>query len=112
MCASSLDELWNAAQPSSRTFRLEQLSGYPEAAQRYLAHGIAPGTPLASVVRLRMHGEIKLRQWRPFTAEQVISWDHGMMWSAAARVNCLPVRGFDCLVNGEGMMRWHLLEVD
>ena len=65
----------------------------------------------AAAVRLRMHREIKLRQWRPFTAEQVISWDHGMMWSATARVNGLPVRGFDCLVNGEGMMRWHLLEV-
>jgi len=33
----------------------------PSAARLYLEHSIAPGTPLASAVRLRIRGEIKLR---------------------------------------------------
>ncbi len=111
MQRTSLDGLWNAASSPSRTFRPDQLQGYPEATRRYLGHAIAPGSPLASVVRLRMHGEIKLRRWCPFTAEQVISWDRGFIWSATARIHGFPVRGFDRLVDGHGMVRWKLLGI-
>ena len=68
----SLDELWNSAPPSDRAFDTRQLSGLPEGARRYLEHTIVAGTPLATAVRLRMHGEIKLKGWCPFSAEQVI----------------------------------------
>ncbi len=66
----SLDELWNSAPQSRRAFDPTQLSTFPEAARLYLEHAIAPGTTLASAVRLRMHGEIKLRRWLPFTASR------------------------------------------
>jgi hypothetical protein len=56
---SSLDELWESPPPAQRMFEPDQLAGHPDAAQRYLEHAIAPGTPLASAVRLRMHGEMK-----------------------------------------------------
>lgn len=104
-----LKQLWQAAVPPRQRFQSDCLMGLPEAAQRYLAHAIVPGTPLASAVRLRMHGEIKLNQWQSFTAEQVISWQHGMIWTATAWVNGLPIRGWDRLVNGEGAMQWKLL---
>ncbi|MEO6194953.1 MAG: DUF6544 family protein, partial [Thermoanaerobaculia bacterium] len=70
---SSLDDLWASAPPATGVFEPGQLAHLPEAARRYLERAIAPGTPLASAVRLRMHGEIKLKGWLPFTAEQVIS---------------------------------------
>jgi len=105
---TSIDELWDSAPPDQDVFRLGQIAGLPEAAGRYLEHAIAPGTPLASAVRLRMHGEIKLRRWVPFTADQVIRSDHQMIWRASVRMHGMPVRGSDRLVNGEGAMRWKL----
>lgn len=108
----SLDELWATAPADERIFAAGaagELAGLPGAARRYLEHAIAPGTRLASAVRLSMHGEIKLKGWLPFRAEQVIRRDRGMIWSAAVRMRGLPVRGFDRLLDGEGAMRWKLL---
>ena len=71
---------------------------------------IAPGTQIASAVRLKMHGEIKLRRWIPFRAEQVISWEHGLIWSATAWMNdFLPIVGSDRIVDGLGAMQWKIL---
>lgn len=105
----SLDELWNAAPSGEDIFRSYQIASLPAPALRYLRHAITPGARLASTVRLRMHGEIKLRRWLPFEAEQVISWQHGMIWSATVRMHGLPIRGSDRLVDGQGSMRWKLL---
>src|ERR1700712_1808397 len=105
----SLDDLWNAPPAATRSFQAARVAALPAAARRYLGHAIAPGTPLASAVRLRMHGEIKLKGWLPFTAEQVISWQQGMIWKATVRMHGLPVTGFDRLIGGEGAMRWKLL---
>lgn len=106
---SSLDELWVSTPPGERTFGPGQLTGLPDAARRYLEHAIAPGTALASAVRLRMHGDIKLQRWFPFSAEQVICWERGMIWRATVRMHGLPIRGFDRLIDGEGEMQWKLL---
>ena len=77
-------------------FNPDKLSHLPAAAKRYLEHAIAPGAKIASAVRLKMHGEIKLKQWIPFTAEQVICWEHGLIWSATAWMNgFLPIVGSD-----------------
>ena len=107
----SLDGLWASVSSGERVFRPAQLPGLPEAVWRYLRYAIAPGTPLASAVRLRMHGEIKLWRWLPFTAEQVIHWGQGMIWCTTVRMNGMPIRGFDRLVNGEGAMRWKLFGI-
>ena len=97
-----LDEFWNSVLPVKLTFQPGQLSGLPEDVRRYLEHAIAPETPLASAVRLRMHGEIKLGRWLPFTADQVIHWGHGMIWRATVRMYGMPITGFDRLLDGEG----------
>jgi hypothetical protein len=107
----SLDGLWNSVLSGKRAFRSARLSGLAEAVRHYLEHAIAPGALLASAVRLRMHGEIKLKRWLPFTAEQVIYWGRGMIWSATVRMNGMPIRGFDRLVDGEGAMRWKLFGI-
>jgi hypothetical protein len=105
----SLDELWAAAPAARGAFRPEEIAHLPPVARRYLAHAIAPGTPLASAVRLRMHGEIKLQGWFPFTAEQVIVWGQGFIWQATVRTFGLPIKGSDRLVDGQAAMRWRLL---
>jgi len=82
----SLGDLWNCAAPNGRTFGSAMLAGLPQGAGHYLEHAVAAGTPLASAVRLQMHGEIKLKRWFPFSAEQVICWSRGLIWKAVVRL--------------------------
>jgi hypothetical protein len=55
-----------------------------------------------------MHGEIKLKGWYPFSAEQVIHWDRGMIWQATIRVHGIPICGSDSLINSQGASRWNV----
>jgi len=107
----SLEDLWNSPSPDERVFHADSSSALPEGARRYLEHAIAPGTRLASAVRLQMHGEIKLQRWLPFTAEEVIRWDRGMIWSATVLKSGIPIHGSDRIVDGEGSMQWKLLGI-
>jgi hypothetical protein len=93
--ALRLDKLWESAPAGEGAFGAGLTAGLPEGARRYLEHAVAPGARLATAVRLLMHGEIKLRRWLPFRAEEVIRRDRGMLWSATVRMAGLPVRGFD-----------------
>jgi hypothetical protein len=105
----TLEELWDSAVPTRCTFPPERVATLPLAARRYLSHAVAPGSPMASAVRLRMRGEIRLGRWLPFTAEQVIREDGQMIWRATLRAFGLPIRGSDRFVDGHGAMRWSLL---
>ncbi len=105
----SLNDLWRDTPASCQAFSPDRLSQLPVGAQRYLTHAIAPETGLASAVRLRMHGEIRLKQWFRFEAEQVIYPKRGMIWKATVRMHGLPVVGFDQLIDGAARMRWRLL---
>ena len=107
----ALEALWNDPPSRKPVLTPPRPARLPPAARRYLEHAIAWGTPPASTVRLQMQGEIKLKRWFPFTAEQVIAWDRGMVWSADARVYGMPVTGFDRLIDHEGAMQWKLLGV-
>jgi hypothetical protein len=102
-------ELWDRTRGSGPQFTAAAVADRPDAARRYLSHAVTPGTPLASAVRLQMHGEIKLGKWRPFLAEEVIAWDHGFVWRARVKLAGLPVTGSDRWIDGRGSMRWKLL---
>jgi hypothetical protein len=62
-------------------------------------------------VQLFMRGQIRLGQWRPFTARQVLAPPAGYIWAATARLAGLPVTGYDRLSSGTGEMRWRLLRL-
>jgi hypothetical protein len=71
------------------------LQQFPGAVKHYLGHAIAR-IPLASAVRLQMQGEIKLKRWNSFSAEQVIRWDQGMIWRASCVLaGILAARGLN-----------------
>lgn len=91
--------------PSAGAFDPAGLEGVPEPIRRYLHAAIAPGTPLARTARLRMRGRIRLGGWMPFRAEQVLTPDRGLLWSA--RVAGV-ITGFDRYVDGAGSMSWTL----
>lgn len=108
----SLEALWESSPPAAptATFGPAALESRPPLARRYLKWAIAPDTPLASAVRLQMHGTIKLgNQWHRFTGEEVIRWQRGMIWRATTWMQGLPIFGADRLVDGQGDMRWKLL---
>lgn len=108
----SLEDLWEPQPTVSTTaiFDPATLNSLPPLARRYLSWAIAPDTPLASAVRLQMHGTIKLgNQWHHFTGEEVIRWQRGMIWRATTWMQGLPIFGADRLVDGQGDMRWKLL---
>lgn len=105
----SLNRLWHGAPATGHVFDPQCVDRLPDTARRYLAHAIAPGIRLASAVRLRMHGDIRLGRWFPFTAEQLIRPDRGLIWQATVRMHGLPVVGFDRLIDGAAQMRWRLL---
>jgi hypothetical protein len=88
--------------------RVEHL---PEAARRYLDHAIAPDALPAREVRLRMHGDIRLKVWAPFEAEETIRAGRDMRWNARTKVGGLPVSGFDEAVRGFGKSAWKLFGV-
>jgi hypothetical protein len=104
----SPDDLWREAPRAADRFDPADLAGLPVGAQRLLGHALAPEAPLARAVRLEMSGTIRLGDWRPFEAEQVIVRGRGMIWAARLRMKGLPIRGSDRLLDGEGAMRWAL----
>ena len=106
-----MDTLWDSATAQDRTFHSDDYTHLPEIARRYLEYAIAPGTELASAVRLKMHGDIKLKKWSPFKAEQVICWEHGLIWSATAWMNSFLIVGSDRIIDGIGAMQWKLLRL-
>ena len=106
-----LDNLWKSTEPANQIFDPERMSTLPAPALRYLMHSIEPGAPLARAVRLQMHGEIKLRHWSSFKAEQVIHTEGGMIWRATAWMSGIPIRGADRIIDGKGSMIWRLLGI-
>lgn len=104
----SLDELWRSVPPGRDVFDPDARPDLPPGAQRFLCHALAPGVRLPNGVRLRMTGTIRLNDWCPFEAEQVIARNRGMIWTARVRLKGLPIRGWDRLVDGRGAMRWSL----
>ena len=107
----SFEGLWDSGRSGAGPFELSRVAALPPGAQRYLRHAIAAGTPMASAVRLTMHGEIKLKQWNAFKAEEVIHWGRGFMWRATVRMGWAFMRGGDSFVDGTGAMRWRLFGV-
>ncbi len=107
----SLDGLWNSTPVDGELIDRGRLSLLPAAARKYLGHAIAPGARSACAVRLQMHGQIKLKGWLPFSAEEVIRWDRGMIWRAVVRMHGIQIRGGDTFVDGEGAMRWKLFDL-
>lgn len=95
----------DAASPA--TFRPDEVADLPAPVRRYFETAIAPGTPLATAVRLRMSGAIRLRGWMPFTAAQALAPHRGFVWRARVRGGLFS--GADRYVDGLGAMDFRLL---
>ena len=61
----------------------DSVSTYPAPVSRWLRHAIAPGTPVRGGVQISMHGDIRIKKWMPFAAEQIVA-PTGYIWAARA----------------------------
>jgi hypothetical protein len=103
--------LWDALAVSGtgRRFAPEMVDGLPDPARRYLLHAIAPGTPLATNVRLDMRGTLRLgpsSKPLPMRSEEMLAPPHGYVWKARVGRGLVRFSGFDAYADGLGEMRW------
>lgn len=106
----TLDALWNKDGPTAAPTQIQAATTQIlPLAERYMAHAIAEGTPVASAVRLQMTGEIKLKKWLPFTATQVVRIHDGFVWTARVKQGLAFIAGFDQFIQDVGEMRWKLM---
>lgn len=77
-------------------------------AQRLLRRTLPSGVPLPPAVLLEMAGEIKLRDWTPFRARQVLRPGHGFVWNAKAGRPPLVFEGGDAYWRGRGSLDFRL----
>ena len=104
-------ETWrHLATPSEPVgvFDADDLRGLPSAARSLLAHALAPGVALHSVVTLEMEGEIKLKRWMPFRARQVLRAGSGFVWEATVGRAPVRIRGGDTYFRGVGTLAFKL----
>ncbi len=86
-------------EPAPQRWNPAMADGLPEVAQRYLRRAIAPGAPLARVVRLEMAGEFVLgSRTLPMRARQVLAPPaRGFVWEAEIGSGWLRLTGSDGL---------------
>ena len=85
--------------------------GLPEAAERWLAHAVRPGSEELRHAELLMHGEILVGRWRPFRAYQEIDAGDGFAWAATAGRGPLRDPRLGPVRRGDGAMRWTVLGI-
>lgn len=106
----TLDDLWAlAASPPTSRNPADSAPPQSELHRAYFGHAIRSGTAMASRVRLEMKGAIKIKDWIPFTATQVVDATQGFVWKARAHRGPFLISGFDRYTDGIGEMRWKLL---
>jgi hypothetical protein len=106
-----MDEGGAVAAPDPGIFDPAMVEDLPDPARRFLLRAIAPGTPLAHAVELRMAGSILLDPERgpmPMEAVQILAPPRGFIWSARAGSGLMQLRGFDRFSGADGEMRWRL----
>ena len=96
-----------STESADATFDPDSIGMLPAPVIRWLRHTIAPGTPLSAGVQVSMHGEIRIKKWLPFTAQQIVS-PTGYIWAAEAGKFPMNFRGYDRYSDDTGHMSWKL----
>lgn len=97
--------------PTTTRFDPAMTAGLPEVARRYLAHAIAPGTPLSSVALLEMEGTFLLGdrdnyQSYAMKAREVLRAPAEFVWVPRLSSGLLTVSGSDGLAAGTAWTRF------
>jgi hypothetical protein len=99
------------SEPTQQRFTEEMVADLPAPVQRYFLHAIAPGTPLATSVRLTMRGQFRLardKPWLPMQAQEILS-ANGFVWRAKIGSGLSQFQGADYYYDRSGKMQFALL---
>jgi hypothetical protein len=96
----AMRELVGAQPAQSPVFAAEMVADLPEPARRYFLYTIEPGTPLATVARIRMTGRFGMGDrsnpnYLDFEATQVLAMPSGFVWKMRARRGLMRLSGSD-----------------
>jgi hypothetical protein len=91
----AMRELVGAQPAQPPVFAAEMVANLPEPARRYFLYTIEPGTPLATVARIRMTGRFGMGDrsnpnYLDFEATQVLAMPSGFAWKMHARRGLSP----------------------
>lgn len=99
------------SEATQQRFTEEMVADLPVPVQRYFLHAIAPGTPLATSVRLTMRGQFRLgrdQPWLPMQAQEILS-AKGFVWRAKIGRGLSQFQGADYYCDRSGKMQFALL---
>ena len=106
-------QIWRSLKtpPTGLVFTPDMIADLDEPVQRYFLHTIAPGTPLASYVELKMKGNFRLQpdgDWLMMQASQIISPASGFVWQATIGKSLIKFSGADYYAQNRGRMKFSL----
>jgi hypothetical protein len=99
------------SEPMQQRFTEDLVAELPAPVQRYFLHAIAPGTPLATSVQLKMQGQFRLapeKPWMPMQAQETLTAT-GFVWSAKIGSGLSQFQGADYYFNQAGRMQFSIL---
>jgi hypothetical protein len=99
------------SEPTQQRFTEDMVAKLPEPVQRYFLRAIAPGTMLATSVRLDMEGKFRLAQdkpWLPMQAQEILA-AKGFVWKAKIGSGLSQFQGADYYFNRSGRMQFSIL---
>ncbi len=96
----TVQQMWQALQmpPLPEQFSEQHIQDLPEPVQRYFRHAIAPGTPLARAIELKMHGQFRIQAdapWMAMQAQQIVAPWQGLVWQASVKNGLIRFSGAD-----------------
>ena len=96
----AMRELVGAQPAQPPVFAAEMVADLPEPARRYFLYTIEPGTPLATIARIRMTGRFGMGgrsnpNYLDFEATQVLAMPSGFVWKMHARRGLMRLSGSD-----------------
>lgn len=110
------EQLLEIADTPAGIYSPSLVADLPEAAQRYFAFSIAPGTPIRTVASFEMGGEFGMgnaseSNYLPMQADQVLALPRGLIWRARAGEGLMRMSGSDGTVEGEHWTKFWLFGV-
>ncbi|WP_242041599.1 DUF6544 family protein [Alkalinema sp. FACHB-956] len=105
-------KIWRRLQspPQSTKFHPAMVAGLPMPVQRYFLHAIAPGTPIATSVDLKMQGRFRFsltHPWISMQAKELLS-RRGFIWQATIGRGLSQFQGADYYYERRGRMQFAL----
>lgn len=108
--ASQIEQMLRS-EPMQQRFTKDLVAELPAPVQRYFLHAIAPGTPLATSVQLKMQGQFRLapdKPWMPMQAQETLT-SKGFIWRAKIGRGLSHFQGADYYFDRAGRMQFALL---